>query len=481
MTTSSPSADLRSTPAPRPSSAIAVLPFRFRGPAHVQPLAESLGDELVDLLSTMPSLRVTSSGATARLTHEGDRDPRSVGRQLGVDAIVDASVQVAGERLRVAVRLLDVSSGFQQWSERYETPVEHEFDVQDKLGKRIAESLRVELELLAHRGQATSEALDAFTRGRAAARTWSFKGASGAVAAFEACLALAPRFEPALAHLALACVRAYFVPQEQADEPDWAALAEQAVARAEAGAPELVDTMLASAMLHAHAGRYRDAVLALRRAIDRAPTFAAAHEYLGRLQLEAGQPELGIRHLDLAATLDPQLIFALPEIARYHALRGNLDGYEQELGRYVQSKSNNVALLLLRVRVWSWQRDPERLRPHLEALLSSSVQTFSIGEFSKLLIDSPSAETIAARVERILRMAPNPRFAALLCQLGAEISGFHAHDALTLRFVEQAAAGVLVDLDWLDRCPLLDRVRGRPAFEAARQLVLARAAAIWAV
>ncbi len=480
MTTSSVSAGPSTSP-PRPSTALAVLPFRYRGPVGPQHLAEALADELVDLLSTMQGLRVSSSGATARLAGEGDRDPRSLGRSLGVDAIVDGSMQVAGERLRVAMRLLDAHDGFQLWSERYEAALEHEFDVQDKLGKRIAESLRVELELHAHREHATSEALDHHQRARTAARTWSFKGPTGAIAAFESCLALAPRFEPALSDLALACVRAYFVPQQGPDEPDWAALAEQAVARAEAGAATRVDTLLARAMLDAHEGRYREAAKGLRRAIDQAPTFAGAHEYLGRLQLEAGQPEQAIRHLELAATVDPLLIFALPEIARYHALRGDLDGYERELERYAHGVSNNVALLLLRVRVASWQRAPERLRPHLDALLSSSAQTFSLVEFAKLLLDSPSPETIAARIERLLPFARNPRFAALLCQLGAEVSGFHAHDALTLRFVEQAAAGVLVDLDWLERCPLLDRVRGQPAFEAARQLVLARAAAIWAV
>lgn len=469
------------TPSPRASTAIAVLPFRYRGPAAQQQLAAGLSDELVDLLSTMNGLRVSSSGSTARLLGDGDRDPRSLGPQLGVAAIVDGSVQVAGERLRVAARLLDVESGFQLWSDRYETPLEHEFDVQDKLGKRIAEALRVELELLAHHGHATSEALELFQRARASASTWSFKGPTGAIAGFEACLALAPQFAPALSHLAIASVRAYFLPREQPDEPDWGALAEQAVARAEADAPELADTMLASAMLHAHNGRYRVAATALRRVVEQAPTFAAAHEYLGRLQLESGQPEQAIHHLDLAATLDPQLIFALPEIARYHALRGNFDGYERELERYGQGKSSNVALLLLRVRVASWQRDPERLRPHLLALLSSSAQTFSIVEIAELLVDTPSADTIVARIERVLLLARNPRFATLLRQLGAEVSGFHGHDDQAMRFVEQAAAGVLVDLDWLDRCPLLERLRGRPEWDATRQLVLARASAIWAV
>jgi eukaryotic-like serine/threonine-protein kinase len=124
-------------------------------------VAGSLGEELIDLLSTTRGLRVLGSGATARFADASERDPRTIGVELGVDVIVDGNVQLAGNRIRIAARLLAVDSGFQLWSERYDGALEHVFELQDKMGKRIAEALRLELEDIVHRGDAPAEAIEA--------------------------------------------------------------------------------------------------------------------------------------------------------------------------------------------------------------------------------------------------------------------------------------------------------------------------------
>ncbi len=464
--------------------ALAVLPFRFRGPESERYVAETLSDELIDVLSTMKGLRVSGSGATARFAADADRDPRTIGKQLEVDAIVDGTVQLAGTKLRVAARLLDVASGFQLWSERYDGALEDVFELQDKMGKRIAEALRLELEHIAHRGEASAEAIEAYLKGRASFRAWDFKGPMGAIASFQTCLALAPEFKPALAGHAIACLRAWFVPRQQADEPNWGELAESAVAQALAGAPELAETHLAAAILAAHTGRYRDAAVQLQRALQIAPTYAAAHEYIGRLQLEAGRPDEGVRHLELGFTLDPSLVFALPEIARYRALRGDLDGYRREIQRYLAASGRlgDMPSTMLAIRVASWTRDQAELDHQVAGLLAASMETFSLSTFAEQLVNrEANAETIATMMGRVLPLARNPRFTALIHQLGAELASFHRFDDLAMHYVNEAAQGVLVDLDWLDRCPLLAPLRVRPEWVDARQLVRARAEAIWSV
>jgi serine/threonine protein kinase/tetratricopeptide (TPR) repeat protein len=472
------------TPTPTRARALAVLPFRFRGPESERYVAEALSDELIDVLSTMKGLRVSGSGATSRFAAEGDRDPRTIGRELAVDAIVDGTVQLSGRRIRVSARLLDVAGGFQLWSERYDGELEDVFELQDKMGKRIAEALRLELEDIAHRGEAPAEAIEFYLKGRATARGWDFKGRSGAVASFAACLALAPEFKPALAGHANATLKAWFVPQQEPDEPDWAALAEQAVARAMAGAPELAETHLAAGTLAAHTGRYRDAALELTRALQIAPTYAAAHEYLGRIQLEAGRPDEGVRHLDLGFQLDPSLVFALPEIARYHAMRGDLDGYRREIERYqaTSGRGADVPSMMLGIRVASWYRQREELERQVAALLSASMETFTLTHFARLLIDpEPTPAKVVAMMARVLPSARNPRFLALMHQLGAELSAFHGLDELGMHYVTEAAEGVLVDFDWLERCPVLAPLRERPEWSHARQLVRTRAESVWVI
>ncbi|MFV8755680.1 protein kinase domain-containing protein [Nannocystaceae bacterium ST9] len=480
------SASLGATPTSMPSraKALAVLPFRYRGPESERYVAETLSDELVDVLSTMKGLRVSGSGATARFATEGERDPRTIGKELDVDAIVDGTVQLAGNKIRIAARLLDVESGFQMWSERYDGSLEDVFELQDKMGKRIAEALRLKLEIIAHRGDAPIEAIEAYMKARAIGRTWEHKGPNGSVAAYQAALAIAPEFKPALAGLAMATMRAWFSPTVEPGEPDWAALAHEAVDRALTGAAELAETHLAAATLAVHTGRYRDAAASLRTALRLAPTYAAAHEYIGRLQIEAGRPEDGARHLELAFELDPTLVNVLPDLARYRALRGDLDGCASELRRFFSApgRRNDVPGLLCEIRVAAWSGQLDRLETSLAKLRETTSLGSVLGRFAGMWIAPGLDEAgLASMLEGVRESVRNPRFRSLVLQLGAEIAGHHGFEELALRCARESAEGVLVDLDWVDRCPPLAKLRTRPEWAEIRALVRGRAEAVWSV
>jgi serine/threonine protein kinase/tetratricopeptide (TPR) repeat protein len=485
-TTSATRTPTTATPTSMPTrgKALAVLPFRYRGPESERYVAETLSDELVDVLSTMKGLRVSGSGATARFASEAERDPRVLGKELDVDAIVDGTVQLSGNKIRIAARLLDVESGFQMWSERYDGSLEDVFDLQDKMGKRIAEALRLKLEIIAHRGDASAEAIEAYIKARAIGRTWEHKGPNGAVAAYDACLALAPDFKPALAGRAISTIRAWFAPTSEPNEPDWSALAHEAVERALAGAAELAETHLAAAMLAVHTGRYRDAATSLRTALRLAPTYAYAHEYLGRLQIEAGRPEDGARHLELAVELDPTLVGVLPDLARYRALRGDLAGSAQQIQRFFASpnRRNDIPGLLCEVRVAAWSGQLDRLEQNLVKLRETTSIGSVLGRFAAMWIEpDQTPEKLSAMLDKVREMVRNPRFRSLILQLGAEIAGHHKFEDLAMAWVTEAAQGVLVDLDWIDRCPPLAPLRGRPEWAEVRQLVRVRAEAVWSV
>jgi serine/threonine protein kinase/tetratricopeptide (TPR) repeat protein len=505
MGTPTPGTSMTSTPSPTAGRALAVLPFRFRGPASDSYVAETLSDELIDVLSTMRGLRVSGSGATARFADAGDRDPRSIGAQLGVDVIVDGTVQMSDKRVRISARLLDVESGFQLWNERYDGALEDVFELQDKMGRRIAEALRLKLEDIAHRGEAPAEVIEAYLRARQLARTWEWIGPQGALAQYERCLALAPAFKPALAGYAIACLRAWFRPSFNPDEPNWEALSAAAVAAALAGASELAETQLAAAIYAVQYGRYGEAVDALRQALRIAPTYAAAHDYLGRLQVEAGRPEQGIAHLELALELDPELNFALGDICRHRALRGDLDSLDALMARYVErgGRPSDVAIASVRMRVAAWYRDTARLAAMYALLpgpmtaaqgLNSATPTLTPGRADApnrnmaghaLAVFGESIFTgnfdgLRDRFDLVFAAAKNPRFSALAYQLAAEAAMYNGRDDIALQYIETAARGVLVDLEWLEYCPLFEPLRTRPEYEAARSLVRARAEGVWA-
>ena len=470
-----------SAPTPIRRLSLAILPFLYRGPPESAYVGETIGDELVDLLAMTKSLRVSASGATARYSERRDRDPRTIGAELGVDALVDGTVQVAGDRVRISARLLDGESGFQRWSERFEGSLGDVFELQDKLGKRIAEALRVEVEQSVHRGDATPEAIEHYLRGRQLARVWEFKGPNGAVASFARCLELAPSFKPALAAQAMACERAHYLPRG-ADDPDWAALAEQAVEAALGWAPELAETHLAAAYWSAQRGDYRGAAAALRLALSIAPTYAAAHGYLGQMQLEGGRTNEGIAHLEQALDLDPSLVFALPSIARWHALRGDLESFDHWSGRYYEAdpRPTDIPVRMMEARVAAWYGRDDR-KPTIAAALGKLMPVSStVFSFAETLWSTEiTADDLRGRVDRMLPFVPNPQFRGSMLQVAVESAMLHGHRSLALDFMQAAAAGTLADLDWLERCTVLAPLHGEAVYRGTIMTVQARVEAIW--
>ncbi|MFO7563753.1 MAG: protein kinase [Enhygromyxa sp.] len=466
------------------AKALAVLPFRFRGPAEQRFIADALLDVLTDVLSMTRGLKVSGSGATSRFADVGDRDPRVLGVELGVDVVVDGSIQLAGKRLRIAARLLDVHTGFQLWSERFDGELEDVFELQDKLGQRIAEALRVELEIISHGGLADPEAIESYLRARQAKLRWRLRGPEGAVVHYQRVLAQAPDFRPAIAGYALALMRAWFLPAEHHDEHfDWAGEAAAAVERAMSEAPEFPESRIAAASWAVQRGDYRSGASHLREALRVAPTCALAHEYLGRLQVEAAQPDKGLRHLTLALELDPQLEWCHADIARLRALQGDLASCREHMDRLLERTERlHAAAHLQEMRIGAWTRDLAQIRRALAQLDADSPDESvrTMRGYGPPLLSPYDPEALARFHARATEQAQNGRLRTLLYQLWAEQTGFWADRERTLAHLEAAADLVLVDLAWLDGCPLFEFVRDDPRFVELRARVRARCEAIWA-
>jgi TolB-like protein len=471
----------REAPGEPRHDSLAVLPFRYRGPAESSYLTEALHDELVDLLAQTRGLRVAGTGASAKLTGASDRDPRQIGRELGVEVIVDGTILLAGERLRISARLVEVSDAFVLWHERFEGSVADVFELQDKLAKRIAEALRLELEIIAHRGSVDTTAIESYLRGRHAHLRWHMFGPDGAIAHYRAALERAPGFEPALAHLAVAMILAWFQPHAGA-EPDWGGQAAQAVERAMELAPELPETRLAAGSLAAQRGEFHDAALHLDAALSIAPTFALAHEFLGRMLLESGRRDRGIEHLELAVELDPTLSYCLADIARHHALHGDFEGFRAQLERLMAIVDHHrPATGMLLMRVGAWTRDPAMIREGIELLGEDRIRSQSLHRYGYVLLEGVDELAPEYDYAREVTSATSPRLLTLIEQLTAEQAAYFGDLERALKHVRAAAELVLIDLEWLDHCPLLSPLRGRPEFAEARALVLHRSERIWAV
>jgi len=298
---------------------------------------------------------------------------------------------------------------------------------------------------------------------------------------FEQCLALAPTFAPALAGRATAALRAWFRPEERERHGLRETAARAAVAASVAGAPTLAETQLAIARLAVQDGRFRDAANAMNEALRIAPTYAEAHEYVGSIMCEAGQPARGMAHLRLAAELDPGGSVGMVVTARHRALEGDRAQAEVLLEKLRADALAPVnGLRVTAVRIAAWFGDDERLR---QLVHEPATQIDGGPLFASLLAaylgDISPVDTFAA-VEQGLENA-NPRFRTMIYQFATEALCRNGELERGWEALTRAANDILVDLHWLDRCPLLAPLRTHEGYLALRQQVKARAEAIWQV
>jgi adenylate cyclase len=131
------------TPIGPPS--LAVLPFaNLSGDAAHDYMADALAEEVLNVLTRVPGLRVAARSSTFSF-RDGKAPIDSVARALGVTHVVEGTVRVAGTSVRVTADLIEAKSRFRVWSQSWDRPLDDVLLVQDELARAIAKQLQVEL------------------------------------------------------------------------------------------------------------------------------------------------------------------------------------------------------------------------------------------------------------------------------------------------------------------------------------------------
>ena len=124
----------------RPS--IAVLPFSNLSADEGQEyFCEGMAEEIINALTQVTGLQVAAR--TPAFAFKGkNKDIRAIGRDLGVQTILEGSVRKMGNRLRITAELINIENGYHLWSERYDREVADVFAIQDEIAENIVKSLR---------------------------------------------------------------------------------------------------------------------------------------------------------------------------------------------------------------------------------------------------------------------------------------------------------------------------------------------------
>jgi non-specific serine/threonine protein kinase len=316
--------DAAAVKAPRVSQrmcSLAVLPFKdLAGDPASRPLGLGLADATITELALVRSIAVAPTSAILPF-QDRVTDPVEAGKALGVAAVVDASFQKWGSRLRVTVQLVSVSEARPLWADKIDASIEDLFGMQDEVSRKIAEALKVELtpedELRLEGARwAPGEPYELYVLGRAHLSRETPGDTETAIRYFERALEASPALAPALSGLGEAyALMAYdFEP-----ERGWFEKARATCERALALDPSLPEARFLRGRLawSPQAGFDHEAAIREYSSVLRSrPGHADARECLGIVLGHVGLLQESRREFEKALAANPQDAFG----RLYHGL-----------------------------------------------------------------------------------------------------------------------------------------------------------------
>ena len=289
---------------------IAVLPFvNMSASEENEYFSDGISEEIINALAKIGGLKVTSR--TSSFYFKGKNIPiPEIGKELGVSTLLEGSVRLSGNVIRITAQLIDAAEDFHFWSETWDRTLEHVFEVQDEISLIIAERLREHFghfEIKEHLVEKQTDSIDAYEYSLRAAfykNKWNPEDTQTAISFYEKALEKDPNHAKSLVGLGDAysflatCGYISF-------EEGWgkaATLANQAI--------QLNDRLPDAHYLLANLaffteGDYRKSFELNSKSIELNPNYVEAQQFMSLLYILAGQKEKARKHLDIALSVDP--------------------------------------------------------------------------------------------------------------------------------------------------------------------------------
>ncbi len=290
---------------------VAVLPFADLSGGSNEYLADGMAETLINALSAVPGLNVAARTSTFSFKGK-NQDVRTIGDALGVRAVLEGSVQRAGDKLRITAQLINANDGFHIWSQNFDRNVADVFAVQDEVAKAVVSALQVKLvggtdTSVVQHGTKSLEAYNAYLQGLF---FWNKRTAADlqrAATHFNDAIAADSAFAKAWAGLAATYL--LYTPSEY-DVKSVPRL--QALARAEQAARRALALNERSAEAHAalgntlvQRGQLAESEQAFRRAIELDSRYPTARQWYAGLLAKKGDLTQALEQMLIAQRLDP--------------------------------------------------------------------------------------------------------------------------------------------------------------------------------
>jgi TolB-like protein/Tfp pilus assembly protein PilF len=445
---------------------LVVLPLvNLSGDASRQYLADGITDALITDLAGISALRVVSR-ASAMSYQTLHKTAPEIGRELGVDAVLESSMTYEGERVRVNAKLVLARSDDHLWAASFERQERDVLRLESEITGAIAREIRVrilpeEQRRLQSAHAMKPEAYDAYIKGRFFISRWTQENWQKARSYFQEAVSKDPGSALAYAGLAAAyCIGSGWAMAPNECGPKCKEAAETALA---------IDPSVAEA--HRELGAYYlfyawnwpAAAKELRTAVELNPANPISHEVYGYYLYVIGAMDEALREHQLAVRLNPVSLISNTDV-------GDVFYYEHQYDKAIQQYRKTLDL------------DPNFAvaREHLgKALVQKRMFPEAIAELQAASKLEPKSWTIASLGYALASASRSPEALRLIDELKSQSAkqyvsplgvaviyiGLHKPE-LAMEWLEKAYQERTDVLVWLKRDPIYDPIRAHRRFQA---------------
>ena len=301
---------------------MAVLPFRpIQTEQRDRYLELGMADALITKLSNLSQIAVRPTSAIRKFA---DREPNPVtaGIELQVEAVLEGSIQKAGDRIRITVRLVSVTDGRSVWADKFDEDFTDIFAVQDSISEKVAAALALQLsgadkDKLTKRYTENTAAYHHYLKGRYYWNKRSEEAVSDAIECFKQAIAADPGYGLAYAGLADCYTKL-------GDVGVTAIMPGEAFARGRAAALKALEIDGSIAEVYASLGhldmhllRWSDARRDFERAIELNPNYATAHQWYAYYMAFHQRFDEALEKIAIALRLDPLSLPILDSLGEF--------------------------------------------------------------------------------------------------------------------------------------------------------------------
>ena len=331
---------------------IAVLPFQNLGSAEDDYFSDGITEEITSRLAMIPRLGVISR-TSAEQYRETGKSVKEIGRELGVDYILEGSVRWeksgGSSRVRVTPQLIRVSDDRHMWAGRYDETIAEVFQVQSRIAEQVASALDLALQRPHHEALAAKptddlRAYDFYLRGNEYLdRPGDPDALRGAEEMYGRATALDPTFALAFARLARTHIWQFHFAERTGARLAKARSAADSALRLQ---PDLPEAHLAQGQIH-YWGEldYERALQEFRTAHEGDPGNSDIAWARGLVERRLGRWDEALTDLRRAVDLDPRSGVKILDLFEVHLRRRDYDAAERYLTRALELEPNSPAYI----------------------------------------------------------------------------------------------------------------------------------------